>query len=122
MWLTLLPHGKKVLGSIPVQGVSASSLQVLLCVSFSPASSHSLKTCKLEVSLLICRFKIAFRFERKCRCFFFFSICQPCDELMTRPGCTPPLPKDSVIGSSHRKWSSVDIYLISYRPREYLCQ
>ena len=34
----------------------------------------------------------------------FVSICQPCDELATFPGCPPPSPYEAGIGSSPSSW------------------
>ena len=56
----------------------------------------TLKTCKLKVRLIgQSKLPVGVRVNG---C-LSVSTCQPCDELVTCPGCPLPLPQDAVIGS-----------------------
>ena len=73
------------------QGLSAGSLHVL------PVSAWV--SSALQKFRLICYSKLSAS-VRECE-WLFFLICQPCDEQMTYPGCTPPLaPMSAGISSS----------------------
>ena len=93
MWLALLLHTKKALGSNLGQRLSVWSLHVLLgFTGFFPYSQ-----IMQHGNRLIDDSKLLVYVNMSVDC-LFVSICEPCDELTTCLGCPLPLPVDAEIG------------------------